>query len=126
MKWLSMAFFLILVAIIVAADRGRLPQSLRSIYAFPGGDKVGHFVLMGIFSFLVNMALPLRPAHKPWRSLWIGTVVILVAVTLEEASQGLFRTRTLSWADLGSSYAGILSFGYGAWILRTRKQSRVG
>jgi polysaccharide biosynthesis protein VpsQ len=120
MKWLSIAFFLVLIAIIVAADKGRLPHFLRVFYDFPGGDKVGHFVLMGILSFLVTMTLPLWPANKPWLSLLIGTVIIMVAATIEEASQGFFPARTLSWADLASSYAGIVSFGYAAWALRIR------
>ena len=122
MKGLSIAFFLILVAIVIAADKGRLPQFLRVVYDFPGGDKVGHFVLMGILSFFVNMAVPLGPADKPWTSLLAATIVIMVVVALEEASQAYFPTRTLSWIDLGCSYAGILCLGYGAWLLRARAQ----
>jgi hypothetical protein len=103
MKWLSVIFFLVVGAIILAADHGRLPHFIYALYRFPGGDKVGHFVLMGILAFFVNMALPLRPADKPWRSLLIGSIVVAVAVSIEEASQGWFKTRSLSWADLACS-----------------------
>src|SRR5262249_25434116 len=107
MKWLSVVFFLAIAAIIVAAVRDRLPQFIHVLYAFAGGDKVGHFMLMGMLTFLVNLALPLWPADKPWRSLLIGSITIAIAVSIEEASQGFLRTRTPSWADLISSYAGI-------------------
>jgi len=123
MKWLTIVFSLVLAAIIVAANKGSLPQFLRVFYDFRGGDKVGHFVLMGILSFLMNMAVPLGPPERRWRGPVLATCLILVAVTIEEASQAFFPSRTLSWMDLASSYAGILAFGYGAWRLR-KAQSR--
>jgi len=125
LKWLSLLFFLALVLIVIAADQGQLPHFIKTLYKFPGGDKVGHFLLMGLLAFFVNLALPLWPAEKPWRSLLIGSFVIIVVVTIEEASQGLFKTRRMSWADFISSYAGIVSFGYAAWLLRLRRQRQV-
>lgn len=124
MKWLAIGFFLTVAAIILAADHGRLPHFIYALYRFPGGDKVGHFMLMGIMAFFVNMALPLRPADRPWRSLLIGSVIVAIAVSIEEASQGFFKTRSLSWADLACSYAGIVCFGSAAWIVRLRQRSR--
>lgn len=121
MKWLAIGFFLAVAAIVIAADRGQLPHSIKALYKFPGGDKVGHFVLMGLLAFFVNMALPLRPAGKPWRNLLIGSFVILVVVTIEELSQGFFTTRSLSWSDWISSCAGIVCFSYAAWLLRLRR-----
>lgn len=124
MKWFAILFFLALAAIVIAADQGQLPHFIKTLYRFPGGDKVGHFLLMGLLAFFVNLALPLWPVEKPWRSLLIGSFVIIVVVTIEEASQGLFKARTMSWVDLISSYAGIVCFGYAAWLLRIRRQRR--
>jgi hypothetical protein len=124
LKWLASGFFLAVAAIIFAANHGQLPHFIYALYRFPGGDKVGHFMLMGILTFFVNMALPLRPADKPWRSLLIGSILVTVAVSIEEASQGWFKTRSLSWADLACSYAGIVCFGYAAWVVRPRQRSR--
>lgn len=120
MRYLAVGFVLLIVTIVIAADGGRLPGFVYAIYKFPGGDKVGHFFLMGLFAFFVNMAIPLRPVDQPWRSLLLATFVVAFLVTLEEASQGLFRTRTLSLADLFCSYAGIGVFTFVAWRLRQR------
>jgi hypothetical protein len=127
LKWLAIGFFLLLAAIVIAADQGEIPPFIKSLYRFPGGDKLGHFLLMGLLSFFVNMALPLRPADKPWRSLLIGSGVVLLVVTIEELSQGLSSNRTLSWSDWICSCAGIVCFGYAAWRLRLRRlQPSVG
>jgi polysaccharide biosynthesis protein VpsQ len=113
---LALGFLLLLVAIVVAADQGCLPSFVTALYAFPGGDKVGHFVLMGILGFLVNLSLASRSAGKTWHTLLLGTLALMLLVTLEEISQQVFRTRHASWIDLLSSYAGIVVLGYGGWL----------
>ena len=107
-----------MAGIVIAADKGQLPSFITALYAFPNGDKVGHFVLFGILSFLLNMRLPLAPASRPWLSLAAGSLVLAIAVAAEEASQSLFRTRSASWADLASSCAGIICFASLAWAVR--------
>ena len=103
-----MLFF---AAIILFADRGRMPGLIAALYAFPYGDKVGHFVLMGTFSFLVNMSLACRKVRFRRRQLLIGSLGVAVLVTVEELSQVFFASRTFSLVDLGFSLAGIWSFG---------------
>ncbi|MGB5685163.1 MAG: hypothetical protein WBM35_05085, partial [Candidatus Electrothrix sp.] len=41
---LFLAFFLY---VIYAASQGTLPFFIRRLYMFPGGDKLGHFILLG-------------------------------------------------------------------------------
>ena len=55
---LAAAFFLFIIVIVVLADQGRLPGFVTVLVDFPNGDKVGHFLLMGGLSLLVNLALP--------------------------------------------------------------------
>ena len=54
MKWLTIFFALLLVVIVIAADLGELPGFLKSIYDIPYGDKIGHFILVGLLSFFTN------------------------------------------------------------------------
>lgn len=122
LKYLAVVFFLFLMALIVAADQGRFPHIIHVIYSFPGGDKLGHFFMIGMLGFLINMSTPLSPGDKPWRNLLIGSLMVAAASTLEEASQVFFVTRTLSLADLLCNYAGVGCFGYAAWLLKSRKQ----
>ena len=54
MKRWAIIFGLFMVLIIILADtghRGALPK----VYDFPYGDKVGHFTLFGLLSFVINL-----------------------------------------------------------------------
>ena len=102
-------FVLLVTSIVVAADKGDLPNLLSAFYSFPGGDKLGHVLLMGTMSFLVNFSLTAPPASLQLRKVVKASIVIVLLVTLEEISQLWFRTRTFSFADLSFSYLGICS-----------------
>lgn len=107
----------LLVAIVIAADRQSLPVWLMGIYSRPGGDKLGHFVLMGWLAFVVQLAVAAvrrEPAPAGARALVArGTLVVAAVVALEELSQLAFLVRTPSLLDLAASLAGIAC---GAWL----------
>ncbi len=56
-KWLTGLFILVLILIVVIANLGLGSTYFTFIYNIPGLDKIGHFFLMGILSFLVNFLL---------------------------------------------------------------------
>jgi len=56
MKWLAAFFGLFILVVILLADLGKL-GFLYSIYRFPNGDKLGHFILFGILTFLIDLSL---------------------------------------------------------------------
>jgi len=90
------------------ADSGTLPAPLRLVYAFPGGDRIGHFVLYGTFAFLLDLALPGRRVSLGRVSLPLGAVIAGVFAALEEFSQFFFPTRTPDLVDLACGWLGIL------------------
>src|SRR5262245_49634128 len=98
------------------AAQAHFPPAVRAIYDFPGGDKIGHFLMMGTLAFLISMSVPLGPENKPWKYLLLGSALVAIASSLEEASQVYFPTRTLSLADLFANYAGVGFFAYLAWL----------
>jgi VanZ family protein len=125
MKWFTLVFFCFLCLVVFLADAGKLPGALRVVYAFPGGDKVGHFLLMGGLNFLVNMSLPVRWAvTRPFGYL-LASAAIALLVTAEELPQMLFTTRTFSVADLAADYAGIVCFGLVAYRFQIMRASTV-
>jgi hypothetical protein len=124
-KLMTTIFIGLLAAIVIGADKGALPGFVRSLYAFPGGDKVGHFLLMGALSWLINLSLEARPARLLSRDILLGTAVVFIVVTLEEVSQLWFRTRTFSLLDLCFSYAGIFCGGRLALMALRRKQTTI-
>ncbi len=90
--------------VIVAADQAALPAFLIRLYQFPGGDKVGHLVVMAILTVAIN----LLTGPKKVRGGLVGTVIALLLITAEEGSQAFFPSRTFSLLDLLFSYAGAL------------------
>jgi len=118
-NWLfasTLLFSILIITIVIGADTGRLPSSLDYIYHFPGGDKVGHFILYGILSFLLNKsALLLFPKKDVLRIVLTTSLLLSIAIGLEEWSQSLFPSRTMSIIDLTASYAGVAAFAFLAY-----------
>ncbi len=127
MKRVAFIFGMFIVIIIILAD-ARLLGRLGAIYDFPFGDKVGHFLLFGLFSLVVNLSvfearsvpstgMQVKQDHR--RSAVITSLIIAVFVGLEEFSQSWFPSRTFSLFDLSASYLGIAFF---TWLaLRLKK-----
>jgi VanZ family protein len=106
---LTVAFLVLLVALIVMADTGRLGP-LQEVYSFRYGDKAGHFVLLGMLALLVDLALfQVLPHKNPvWLVLTAGAVIGAL-ISLEELSQLLIPRRNPDVFDLLASYAGIVA-----------------
>lgn len=124
MKWLTVAFALFLITIIVLADMGFMRSELRFLHLIPYGDKIGHFLLIGMLSFLLTSSLiQTLPSRDPkWIAVFVGLTLGFV-FTVEEASQEFIRGREASFQDLFANYAGILFFGFVAWMLNRKRAS---
>jgi VanZ family protein len=120
MKWLAILFALIIILIIVLADLGTLPSYLQFWNDLPYGDKAGHFILYGILTLLVDLALfrSLPYRSRKWLAVTSG-LILAVLIGLEEFSQQYFDNRTSSLKDLAASYLGVIFF---SWLaLRVRR-----
>jgi polysaccharide biosynthesis protein VpsQ len=113
MKYFSVLFLVFIVAVVILADYGSLPHSIRVLYDFPNGDKVGHFILFGLLDFFLTRAFFSSFPSKPrgWVALSVGLILAL-GIALEEFSQKFFATRTFDLLDLLASYAGIVIFAF--------------
>ena len=116
-KIIALLFLLFIIFIIVGADNDSLASYLRGIYDFPGGDKLGHFILYGILAFLLARAFP-RPLPLGRLSIPIVIIVLMVLATLEEYSQKFFSTRTYDLIDLTFTCLGIIT---GTWLAMRKK-----
>ena len=81
-------YSLFLLIIIAIANQGDYIYLLKGWVALvPYGDKWGHFLLMGLLSFMVNISLK---GHK-YRIFSVpclmGSLIVAFVVTLEEISQ---------------------------------------
>jgi VanZ family protein len=117
MKYISALFFIFIIAVIILADTGRLPHSIRAIYDFPNGDKLGHFILFGLLDFFITRAFFSSYPSKPrgWAAFSIG-LILAILIGFEEWSQQFFSNRTSDVVDLLASYAGVATFAFLAVI----------
>jgi hypothetical protein len=109
--------------IVVAADQGMLPAGIRRLYNWPGGDKVGHVVLLAVVSGAVGLAVRARSVRFGRWSLPLAGVVVGVVITLEELSQIWLPGRSPSLVDLACSYLGVV---LGTWAAAAVLRARFG
>jgi polysaccharide biosynthesis protein VpsQ len=122
MKWLTGIYLFILGGIVFLADQKKYQPLFRPIREMPYGDKLGHLVLMGLFSFLLNMALGCRTWRIRQINLLRGSLIVALLVTLEEFSQLFVPYRTFDLGDLLCDYTGIFLFGLLAYYLTRRRR----
>ena len=120
MKYLTALFIVILILIVIAANLGLAPILFGFLRRIPYGDKLGHFVLMGILSLLVNLSMRATRVQIGSFDVLKGSLIVAVVVTIEEFSQIFIRARGFSLVDLAFDYAGIVTFGTLATYLVNR------
>jgi hypothetical protein len=109
--WLAAAFLLLIILIIIAADLGWAGRFFPWVAYVPGQDVTAHFILIGSLAMLVNLALNRRSLRIARRSVQLGSVIVLLVVTIEEFSQLWISTRGFSLYDLSADILGILILG---------------
>jgi len=103
-----------MLGVILLADLGSLPSPVAMLYRFPNGDRVGHFILFGILTLLVNSAFP-RQVRILRANVYYGSVIIAVLAIFEESSQLFLAYRTFDLIDLAFTLMGIASAD---WLVR--------
>lgn len=122
-RYITVLYFILLAGIVFLADNHQYHTLFNGIRGIPGGDKLGHFLLIGLLSFLLNASLSCRTVRVFAVRVLLGSVIACAAVTLEELSQLFVRYRTFDLTDLFFDYAGIWTFGKLALYLEMRRKS---
>lgn len=113
-KIIAAIYIFILAGIVVLANVRETQFLFGFMRRLPYGDKIGHFCLMGIFSFVINLALQARTVAVWKLNYLLGSLIVLAVVTVEEFSQLFIRGRSFDTGDLLADAAGILLFGEAA------------
>ncbi len=120
MKLITIIYVCFILFIIALADQGKLGYIAVIVYEVPYTDKLGHFILMGLLAFFINLSLKCSTISI-WNSNFLkGSIIIIGLVTLEEISQLLVEVRTFDLMDLVADYLGIFVFGHLALYFNTR------
>jgi polysaccharide biosynthesis protein VpsQ len=120
----TILFIFAFLLIILSANKGGIPSWIYSFYNYPNGDKVGHFVLLGLMAFLMNCSFPGRVVRIFSLPIPTGSLIVAGLASLEELSQSLFPNRTSSLLDLAASFLGITVFSYlSMWVIKLYKKT---
>ena len=106
-RLLFFLYCIFIVAVLLAADLGLMPKISAFVQGYSGLDKVGHFILVGILAWLLNSAFRLGQLNLGGLRIFIGTIVVVTVVTLEEVAQLWIYTRRFELIDLLAGYLGI-------------------
>jgi len=118
---ITVIYIFILAGIIVLADLRQARFLFVFIEKIPSGDKIGHFLLMGMFSLVVNLALSIKTVRIRKLNYLLGSLIVLAIVTVEEVSQIFVQGRSFDAGDLLADGAGILIFGEIARLIYTER-----
>lgn len=116
----GLSFLVFTFWIIHEANIGRDNIFFKTVRATPYGDKIGHVMLAGALTLVLNFFFGNR-AFRPFGLIipW-GSLAVVVLAALEEASQHFLPTRSLDIADALANVLGILLFSIPAIVLRYR------
>ncbi len=99
-----------LVLLVVLVDRGRMWDPLKDlVWQTPYGDKVAHFLLVGLLS---GLAVRASRGHRWIWGLPTAALGVFLLATAEELSQRWFPPRTVDLYDFLANTSGIVFFGW--------------
>lgn len=110
-KVLTIIYIFLMVGIIALANLKSTEYLLSFVGDIPYGDKIGHFVLFGILSFLVNLSFGMKIFRRGKFGFPAGSLLVLLAITLQEFSQLFLSGRTFSLVDLLCGFLGVILGG---------------
>ena len=100
-------YFGILMAIIISAYLRILPVKSSTI---PYYDTIGHFILLGIATFLAHLALRKRKIYGKRISIPLAPIIVVIFCVIDELLQSLSPNRTASFSDLAADLVGVMVF----------------
>jgi hypothetical protein len=106
----------------VAANFGAphdIPVSFNGVFV---GDKIVHFVVVGLFALVLQRAL-WRLGMQAERSLVLSAIITVSLCAVEELSNLLTPHRTCSFADYAADLAGITVMLTYGWLVGIRSVS---
>ncbi len=119
-RLITLAFALFVVGVVLLANQGMVYQVFPFVQELPGKDKTGHFFLMGTLAFLTNLSMRGRCLRVSVIRIHVGSLLIMVLVTMEEFSQLFFKARGFDPWDLLSDFLGIFILGWMGVLLAKR------
>lgn len=104
----SLRIFLVVLYVCVITTLSLLPpQDLPTVPLFEGADKVVHFLMYFVFSFLLCWALRTESKFRRW--LLVIPVAIGWGIFMEYTQLSMHLGRSFSWYDILANSLGVIS-----------------
>jgi VanZ family protein len=107
MKALSLIYAALVLGIIVIANTPEWRFLLSGVRAIPYGDKLGHFLFMGMLATSVNILCAFKSIWIWNRSYLVGTLCVIAFFLIEETSQLIIPGRTFDLIDICCNFGGV-------------------
>ena len=109
---LFLGYVVIVTVILVGANLGIFHQWLPAFFAASWFDKTVHFLSIVPGTILFNAVLRYRVIPVGNRQLLVGTLIVVVLVSIEECLQIYIPFRSFDLIDLFADFAGIALADY--------------
>lgn len=121
---IAILFFGLICWTIYQVDKGITPAPVAIVKQIPFGDKVAHFLIYGLFAFVVCFATDFHRTSWMKKEFLTGSALILFFAILEEFTQIAFVTRNFDLIDMLCDVVGVFLFTKLAiWIYRSKLQT---
>ena len=103
--------------VLYQADTGKDSAIFDWVRSLPNGDKLGHFMVFGVLTLLLNVSLKFSTVRLFFIPVYWGTFSVALFSLGEEISQYFIPSRTFDLLDLVADAGGILTFTLITWCL---------
>jgi len=115
---LSVSFFGFILWIIYLANTGQNSLFFNFVASIPYGDKLGHFCLFGLLTLAANFTFKLKSFQLMSFEVYLGSLLVLTFVVIEELSQFYIPNRTMDVLDFAADFIGIVFFNRSTTYIR--------
>lgn len=114
---ITVVFIGCIIWVLYQADMGKVPAIFDWVRGLPNGDKLGHFMVFGVLTLLLNVSLKFRTVRLVFMPVYWGTLCVALFSVGEEISQYFIPSRRFDLLDLLADAGGILTFTLITWCL---------
>jgi VanZ family protein len=108
----------LILTLVFMVDQGKYINLINFVHQIPFGDKIGHFILVGLLAFSINLSLHCSTFQLLQQRILKGSFIVFIFITLEEGSQYFIASRHFDLGDLLANYIGILFFSWLALLIK--------
>ncbi|OFX23128.1 MAG: hypothetical protein A2033_02220 [Bacteroidetes bacterium GWA2_31_9] len=125
LQYATIAYSILIFSTTILLDNGYGGSMFEFLKNIPHYDKIGHFMVYGFWTFLLNYSLNFHKMSFGIFRIFTGSFIAIFILSIEEYSQSYSFYRDCSYYDLLANYLGILIFGIISEKLRNYIKTKI-